>query len=748
MTALVASVTADNNVTSNSLVNLGYVWQEPTTFVLPNNKGNRVFTFSNLGLIPVTAGDAFFNGSFATADYVGVLDVTNGQQSITLQGTLQGFINGESPNPVDYYAFGLLAGQTVTVSEATNPSTPLGSEELGVFDPDGRLIFTGAANASGFVTATFTADRPGAYRIAAGLPGDLALSGNPSLLTDVNYTLSVTGVGNLAIGGIKSRGDMLTEDPGITATAGDIGAIVTNANFISSTLSSVNVDSGNLRTLEAASLGRIVTGFPNSVPNISVVGQVGLIHGRARMLANVSAGGNIQLLDSEGDMEGTYTSNASIGVVRAATLSNNFSSTLGLTVFSADANGIGNDGIIDLIDVSGDLGTLAHGGPRIETGIGGNVRFIHVGGSIFQDPNFGGGGTSTGGTQFGDGGIVHAVGEAVPVTDDSGSQIMLTPSPAQTVTNPTTGVVTTVPAGQITTYSYGIFGTGGVVLVKVISTSSLTINSSSGNFGGGQSAEIGEIDMTGAGAALTTTAVGGTPLLNANGTPVLNANGTPVLVGGVLLPANDATAVASSLNTLSIVGAIATSVFSITDPFTINRITDNTGGDIVNMTTGNVGTLTVAGNLGSTHSTTGAVLNQSAVIAGGNTYPFEQQHTGIVVGNVVSISTNNALGNIIANGGVGSITADAGGTAIKGALEGITGPIVVNGNLGTIRIGNGVASSGLAPFSATNDLRRGEFTRRYLCRRHSYQPHRKQRGYPRTDHRLRKRPDHRQHLAL
>ncbi len=431
-------------------------------------------------------------------------------------------------------------------------------------------------------------------------------------------------------------------------------------------------------------------------------GEVGLIRSAALLYSTVFADRDIQMLDTPGELEGFYQTDASIGVIRAGSILNNlYGATLGngtsasMTTFQVDADNSGNDGIIDLIDVTGDLGQNAlTGGPRIETGLGGNVRFIHVGGSVFQDPAFGLGGTING--PFGDGGVQYLPGQVVSVTDDSGAHLTITPSPASNATL-ANGTVVLNPAGQITLYSYGIYGGGGSAIVKLISTGSIAINSSGGNVNGGQTAEIGDIIDTGLGAPLTTTTIGGTPALNANGTPLLNANGTPIINGGVVLPANDATAVASSLNAITIAGNVLTDIFEVTATGPVNSLTDTTGGDIVNSNLTDVGNIFVRGNIGSTHSTTGAALNQAAVVS--NAYPFQQQHVGIVAGNIVSISATGSIGNVIASGSIGTVTPDTGGAVAKGALVGISGPIVSGGNIGTVNIGQGIAASGNLGFS-------------------------------------------------
>ena len=148
------------------------------------------------------------------------------------------------------------------------------------------------------------------------------------------------------------------------------------------------------------------------------------------------------------------------------------------TEFHANVDNIGSDGIIDLIDVTGNVGTgpsttvITGNGPAIITGQGGNVRFMQVGGILGQDNLFTSGEVGTTGE------VVHNPGP-VGFFDDSGASITLTPSTIN-------GVV-----GTLTTRVYGVRGAGGVVIVNVTSTTGLTVSGQAG--GSGRVAEIGTI---------------------------------------------------------------------------------------------------------------------------------------------------------------------------------------------------------------------------------------------------------------
>src|ERR1041384_4263784 len=98
-----------------------------------------------------------------------------------------------------------------------------------------------------------------------------------------------------------------------------------------------------------------------------------------------------------------------------------------LTIFHANVDNQGQDGIIDFIDVSGNLGDpvgLTADGPAIITGIGGDVRFMQVGGGIVQDRVF-----SSGTTGIPNGSILSSPGLPIVLTDDTGEIFTMTPTP-------------------------------------------------------------------------------------------------------------------------------------------------------------------------------------------------------------------------------------------------------------------------------------------------------------------------------
>src|SRR5439155_4552147 len=86
----------------------------------------------------------------------------------------------------------------------------------------------------------FTADRPGAYRFAISSPG-------------AQYTLRLTGVASVALGGVIASNNLFSYDASIIpfhVHRGDAGAFASNGFIFDTSNLSYTVDKGNLRSVE------------------------------------------------------------------------------------------------------------------------------------------------------------------------------------------------------------------------------------------------------------------------------------------------------------------------------------------------------------------------------------------------------------------------------------------------------------------------------------------------------------------
>ena len=445
-------------------------------------------------------GNAFFtNDSFDNPEYRGTINSLGQGDIVRAAGTLQHTQPATSPQDwVDYYAVPLLAGQTIQAQLFT----ALPVINLGVFDPDGRLIASDYSNASltSGLPFSFTADRPGAYRFA------VAATGNPNfsnenlvnLNTSVPYEVRVTNVGDLAVGGVHAAQNILdvpasesiAGERGFFVEFGDMGSFRAGNAMLSITTTAVLVAGGNLREIDGASIGigtptALQAGVDVDVP----AGSVGLIRARTGILyfnplapsLGRSIGGNFQVIDGASTVGVDLVADGGLGVLRGENMATNPASTITLNF-----DNIGNDGIIDLIDVTGQFGTINSGGPQISTNTGGNVRYIRVGGEAFVDASFGGGFPIR---------TIGQNGETVSLTDDSGALIRIVPAGRAPAGTPANQPTNPGDLNALIVRSYPIRGSGGVVVMDVTTDDSVNIDTS-GSFGG--TAEIGTIVIQGA----------------------------------------------------------------------------------------------------------------------------------------------------------------------------------------------------------------------------------------------------------
>ena len=174
---------------------------EDRRFPAPNPNADESYFQGFAGAQP-SLGDTtdFFNDTFATPQYLstGLSRAIGNDQVVAVDGQL----NGRAGDTADFYAVGLLAGQTVT---AQLIASPLGGRlglgtSIDVFDPDGRLIDSdlttpGVEQALRGHPFQFTTDRPGAYRFEVSSVA-------------AQYTLRLSGVADIAVGGIVTGGDL------------------------------------------------------------------------------------------------------------------------------------------------------------------------------------------------------------------------------------------------------------------------------------------------------------------------------------------------------------------------------------------------------------------------------------------------------------------------------------------------------------------------------------------------------------
>ncbi len=596
------------------------------------------------------------NDTFEEAQYLNpqrVKGIGPGQH-VRVAGTIQGTQIGDL---TDYYAVGLMGGQTYTVRlKADFP----GNLMLGVFDPDGRLITSEYGHAQPGEAFRFTADKPGAYRFAIGISGDIDFDGSVGLpFAAMDYVLQVRKVGRIGLGGFVVGGNAYDggqiNNPAFKVKRGDFGGVAIGGSLFAESRLTFVANNGRLRSLVA---GGDITGGDFGMPSIKIPrNSVGRIAAGGNLsiatVANQAIGGDLQMVQAGGTLYLNIEVNRAIGSISAGDMA-----TLLPSILTVNADGIDRDGVIDLIDVTGNFGTLNSGGPQISTGLGGNVRYIRVGGTIYRDSFFGGGEPD---------GTLFSPGESVTFNDDSGSRIRLTPlgqpnpdyNPFLPIRPPTPpnpndpedeGDPGNFPeiAATLNVITYGIRGSGGVVVVRV------------------------EVD---GGIAVRTTGA---------------ASDATAEISEIIINSEEPIEARFS-------GTATTDVYRLTgEAFT--SISNSTDGEMVSIEAASIDRLR-AETLGLAKSSTGADLAAGGFTGHGlnDTYPFANQQYGIAVsGDLLDAAARRALGNFMVSGNVGSLVANSDGKleTSPNLFEGIAAPIYVGGNLDSVRIGEGIAPSG------------------------------------------------------
>jgi hypothetical protein len=438
-------------------------------------------------------GDTWLNDSFETAQYVGTQQdggrLGIGVDGVVISGTL--FANADTEDFRDWYAVPLMAGQTIRVQLIYNGFPP--PPRIGVFNPDNELIASDYSNLVDHNLEEFvvTADRTGVYRIAVTLTDDpdFSIGGefdDPIPDTDKPYLITIKDVGNLAMGGMTLNGNFY--DAAQTAPLlfenGHLGAFEITGSYMSDTVGSVIAANGDIRAFIAGQIGSRGTTLGNGVhPEAS--GNIGLMRSTSgefvinnlyTLFPPPPIGGSYGMLQSADAFGGRVWANGGLGQLLVA----GSMDTIPATDIVVNADNQGFDGIIDLIEVQGDFGVGGVGGPQITTNTGGDVRYIRVHGEVYRDIAFG---TAT--PQM----TGFLPGQSVRLVDDSGAVIELSPgtptsNPAYNPNDPESTepqFLDSPTLSSITTY--GIRGSGGSVIIEVVSSGDLTARSTASQSG-------------------------------------------------------------------------------------------------------------------------------------------------------------------------------------------------------------------------------------------------------------------------
>ena len=274
------------------------------------------------------------------------------------------------------------------------------------------IFSTASTNSSGWYAISVigsTATNLGAYT------GDISHFANitsyanavdPGLLGGINLTGALYG------GVVRANGM-------VQVSAGELGVIDPNGNPVWLDMFSQSTGPGGV----GGDVGRVST--------------PGSWHwGRLEAWGGVPEDYDIQLVEIGGDAGALTGATANVGVEIVADGSIG-AITIGGTLYPgsviptwirANSDNFGGPGYIDVLDIGGDYGALSGGDPLVGTGVGGNVRFVRVGGQIWvAGPS--GNSPLTPITITG-----SASGSPTLITDDSGGAIQVSVGAGTTLT--------------------------------------------------------------------------------------------------------------------------------------------------------------------------------------------------------------------------------------------------------------------------------------------------------------------------
>ena len=377
-----------------------------------------------------------FNDTFATPQY---LPGGNFQISGVLEGRVEVTGDGsfDFSDFVDFYAFPAMPGDVIQFDEANG-------WPVGLFDPTGALVATSNWGVWG-ATETYTVESPGLYRIAVATDFDFEAA---TTRFWGPYTITVTGSTATTLGaytgGTSHFADLTTfpnaVDPGILGgieLTGPLygGTVIANGMVSISAGEFGIVDPFDIVWPEDFLSTFAAAGTGGDIGRVSTPGT--WYAGHMYVDGDIPNDFDIQVVEVGGDGGVVVTGNNNVGVQVVAdgnlgtvrfggTL---FPGTVGIASWiRANSDSFGGPGVIDVLEIGGDFGALSGGDPAVGTGVGGNVRFVTVGGTIFAA---GPAGVSplTPVTITGGGGGVPTL-----ITDDSGGTMQVSVGAATTLT--------------------------------------------------------------------------------------------------------------------------------------------------------------------------------------------------------------------------------------------------------------------------------------------------------------------------
>jgi len=625
----------------------------------------------------------------------------------------------------------------------------------------------------------FTAEEAGIYTVAVnGISGNTKWVGVPYRLEITGVSETTLGGGNV-LTDMRKESYYINGMPNIQVVNGRLGAVSVGNYLREGIIEVLNGDMGALRAgandldpnhlniryeewdndIAAPGAGELGFGYEitdaetnwNEYGHIYVSGNVGLISSLQKSILDITVGGDLQSLRIGGELlagepglapvtttsgdelddtfsfVGMIAVDGNIGEIRVeGNYTNKMKPELNDAYWDyaqsgifANADGVGDPGVIDVIMIGGDLNAPVSVGAR-----GGNVRFADIGGGIIH---------SSGGWASGDGlgPFVFLPGQGVTITDDSGALVHISPGflgeEEEATVTPTTiddqqqqtpeepaaepGVLTIklLPVLDITADQwYGNINRTelGYAIVSIDSTDGLRVSSTGGPV------EIGRITCDGV----------------EDGTVVL-AGSYPISVMNISVPGPSVQTTTDTQTTgedyvrIGVAQVVNKSgywehLFNgrwVTGPGLYQRWV---GGDILSLRIGisdeqgpaststyplpqdyAVNLIKVQGDLGLTENTTGQVLKSRRMVEDAldhETDPGGEQFNGLYSeASIYVLSVAGALGDVdVVEKNVFSIVINDDKSRAIDQYDGVVGAVQIGGDLFRIDLGDGIPAPG------------------------------------------------------
>ncbi|NIA06441.1 MAG: hypothetical protein GWP14_02195, partial [Actinobacteria bacterium] len=613
-------------------------------------------TLYELEVFPGGMNDAAIDAAWLDGD---LIDYSNDSvQNAQFLAHPTGYFNlvGELPlvddvlDTSDWYAFGLMAGQTIVIDGSLSGYAVLYDSDSYWMDSFGYETNEDWGVGSRGLTAkpiTFTAPAAGVYYLEVVNPFSFG----------IDYQLSFSNGPHASLGGVNVVGDYDASyhdgtdwADGVniaTGNGGDLGAVVISNESLSTVAAAFG--GGDLVAFQAGQLGHLEDGEYSASNQVTSEGNIGRVAATNTYIdATIEAGAS----------GGFYNNNAYIQNISAVTdyiTLNDISATgsigvieiggdlmTGITI-TLNSDGVGSGGRSDLIHVGGDFVA-----PLLQHGPGGDFGYIYVGGTINVDY-----GSWIGSLEE----TTYSDGRTTILNDDGGGQLTISPAEIELGGLDEFGQ----PLVDHTTYSFSI----------------IPVDDSEGGVGG----VIANLSF--------------------NGSASLNATGM-VQISDLDLDA------AGSDTTIGIGGSGTVDIYYVHGG-QIETFNNNTPGRLVSGSLGGIGdsSLHLAGDLGvwDYPGSTGAWLfgNDDAPTSAGITIEpqygwFHGKINGLnVTGDLGSAWIGGSLGDLRVLGEIGTVRVNADGITQGGEWDdwdGINGLVWSQTRIGAIYVGDGLSDDG------------------------------------------------------